>query len=154
MRAADIRHKITLFLPALLALVLVMGCSTTQDKLFNAASEGDAGMVKALLEKGADVNARNGEGDTPLILAARNGHAETVSALLESEADPDMTDAAGDTAIIIASTRGHIDTVKALIEWGACMFTESLTSGMAPLAAAEKSGHEEIAAVLRESGAE
>ena len=44
-------------------------------------------MVKALLEKGADVHAKKNNGDTPLHLACGNGHAEVVKALLEKGAD-------------------------------------------------------------------
>jgi ankyrin repeat protein len=40
-------------------------------------------MAMALLEKGADVQAKNSDGVTPLHLAYYNGHAEVAKALLE-----------------------------------------------------------------------
>jgi ankyrin repeat protein len=38
-------------------------------------------MVKALIEKGADVNMPGGNGKTPLMVARRMGNAEIVEAL-------------------------------------------------------------------------
>jgi uncharacterized protein len=46
-------------------------------------------VVKALLEKGADVNAKASNGATALALAAENGHAEVVKARLKKSADVD-----------------------------------------------------------------
>lgn len=40
-------------------------------------------IIKLLIEKGANVNAENKEGTTPLHVAAKKGHAETVKALIE-----------------------------------------------------------------------
>lgn len=52
-----------------------------------AAYFGHKDVVRALLENGADVNARNGMGDTPLHRAAFTGRAEVVTLLIEHEAD-------------------------------------------------------------------
>ena len=43
---------------------------------------GHLGVVAALLEAGAQVDPRNGHGETPLVLAARGRHADVVDALL------------------------------------------------------------------------
>ncbi|XP_068736521.1 oxysterol-binding protein-related protein 1-like [Montipora capricornis] len=52
-----------------------------------AAYFGHKEIVKALLENGADVNARNGMGDTPLHRAAFTGRAEVVTILIQYHAD-------------------------------------------------------------------
>ena len=52
--------------------------------------------VKALLAKGANVNAADEEGHTALIFAAFNGRAETVKLLLAAGADPNAKAAAVD----------------------------------------------------------
>ena len=59
---------------------------------------GDTARVRKLLEAGADLEAKDRDGRTALILAAGNGHAETVRALLEKGANPSARDKAGRTA--------------------------------------------------------
>ena len=60
-----------------------------------ASYGGHLDVVWALLEKGADVNARrNEDGVTPLIAASAQGHVDVVRALLEKGADVDVCDCA------------------------------------------------------------
>jgi ankyrin repeat protein len=57
-----------------------------------AAKRGHKGIVKLLLEKGADVNAATVSfGQTPLYWASENGHVDVVKLLLEKGADPAAT---------------------------------------------------------------
>ena len=49
--------------------------------LYNAASWGKLDVVKLLIDKGADVTARNKAGKTPLAAAEENGFKEVASAL-------------------------------------------------------------------------
>lgn len=67
----------------------------------------DIGIVNALLEAGAQMNARSGEGGTPLHTAAFTGDAEVVELLLARGADPRIAGKDGKTAIDIARQRGH-----------------------------------------------
>ena len=55
-----------------------------QDALFAAAKQGDVGQVRAQLEAGADVNARDGAQRTALLNAVRGGQLAVVRALIES----------------------------------------------------------------------
>ena len=54
--------------------------------LIDAAKNGDAVSVKALLYKGADVKAADGFGATPLNIAVQHGHTEVVMLLLSAQA--------------------------------------------------------------------
>ena len=47
----------------------------------SAATSGRVDVVKVLIEKGADVNAKSSTGDTALIRATRYGHPDVVNIL-------------------------------------------------------------------------
>src|SRR3712207_2495053 len=73
---------------------------SVNEKLWEAARSGDAAAVRALLERGADVNARFRYGQTALFKAAERGHVEVVKLLLERGADPNVKDTFyGETAL-------------------------------------------------------
>jgi len=59
----------------------------SQELLFDAARIGRADMIEPLVKAGADVNAPDKRGFTPLILAAYAGQLETAEALIAAGAD-------------------------------------------------------------------
>ena len=77
------------FLLLLVVLVLVINLTPirAQTALMNFSANGELETVEALIENGADVNARDQEGHTALVEAARNGHIEIVKKLIENGAD-------------------------------------------------------------------
>lgn len=90
----------------------------TQDNwppLVFAASYEKKQIVDLLISKGAKINARNGNGDTALILAAYNGHDEIVSLLLKYDAETDTAGGDGATALIWSVKNGHKSVVEILL---------------------------------------
>jgi len=71
------------------------------------AGRGDPGVIRALVDAGADVNARGGAGWTPLHLAASRGDVALVEYLLARGARADAAGDDGRTATEIAEARGH-----------------------------------------------
>src|SRR3954452_5858036 len=61
--------------------------------ILEAARRGKEKEVAAFLAKGADIETRDKEGKTPLMLAAQYGRTSTVKLLLEKGAKPDARDA-------------------------------------------------------------
>ncbi len=76
-------------------------------------------IVQALLDAGADVNAKDNNGETALIQAASTGHTETVQALLDAGADVDAEGAFEMTALMWAKRKGHTEIVELLKKAGA-----------------------------------
>lgn len=78
-----------------------------RDALLTAASDGNLQRIGELLAEGADVNARDGEGFTPLIRATRNRHVDAVKLLLDKGADPNARSKDGTSAATLASPLFH-----------------------------------------------
>ena len=90
------------------------------DLLRAAAICGDADMARASIAAGADVNAKDDNGATPLHLAAKFGHAEIARALIAAGADVDAKADNGETPLLHATHfRVRTDAIRALVELGA-----------------------------------
>ena len=83
-----------------------------------AAMVGDTAQVQRFLKEGADVNAKDDQGKTALILAVERGHLEVVKLLLENHADVNVT-ASGETALDIAKREGSNEMYTVLRSNGA-----------------------------------
>lgn len=73
-----------------------------QDKnawFMQAAAEGDLQTMRHLFNAGADVNAQDENGTTPLIAAAKNSQVHALSILLSLNADTSLKDAQNRTAM-------------------------------------------------------
>ncbi|KAL7956687.1 ankyrin repeat-containing domain protein [Trichoderma compactum] len=82
---------------------------------------GKEDMVKLLLDQGANIEAKDDDGDTPLISAIRigNGNAGVVKLLLDRGADVEVEDEYGNTPLQFAKRQGYEDVVKLLLDRGA-----------------------------------
>lgn len=86
-----------------------------QETAFSKACwNGNVKVVRYLLDQGAEVNVRAGDGITPLHQAARQGKTEVVKILLERGADVYLKSNNGDTAQNLAAKNRHIDVYRLL----------------------------------------
>lgn len=84
-----------------------------------AVQQGDAAMVQALLESGADVNATDGSQNAPLHQAAISKNAALAVLLLEHGADINQPGHAGATPLVTAIRFLSLDLVELLLSKGA-----------------------------------
>jgi ankyrin repeat protein len=71
--------------------------------LLAACDGGHIEVVKLLVDKGANLNAKDQNGQTPLMKTAASGQLDIVKILVERGADLTLTDERGDTALSMAS---------------------------------------------------
>lgn len=111
---------------ALLALCLILGSCARQrahnaqtDALFRATIEGNTDVVRSLVSSpGADVNATDERGSTPLLEAARYGHNDITRILIAAGADLKAKDHDGKTALMLAIQGNHDEVIRVLKQAG------------------------------------
>ena len=123
-------------------------------ELNNACKNGNINEIKRLLDNGADVNAKDDDGYTPLISASAGGFVETAKFLLENGADMNAEDKYGWTSLMYASQNRHINMLKFLIENGADVNHKSIDGRDTALKVAYCEENDDILNLLRENGAE
>ena len=87
----------------------------TSDSIWNAAMKGDIPGIKAQLNKGVDVDARDPLGSIPLSLAAVTGKSKAVELLLEKGADVNSVNPKNEAAIHGAAFLGRLEVTRILI---------------------------------------
>lgn len=94
--------------------------------LHAAAAYGRASVVRQLLDKGADVNARDKEGQTALMKAVWNSHADVVSALLQKGANFTVNDIKGNNVVNMAKTKNDRRVLDVLVKAGISELKDTL----------------------------
>ncbi len=118
------------------------------DQMWEAVRKGNVAEVSALLDKGADVNAKFRYGTTALFKAAERGYAEVVKILLARGADVTVKDTFyGATAMTWALSNSHVAAVAALLEKDTSSVNDVLMTG------ARQGNRELVAVALAKGGA-
>jgi ankyrin repeat protein len=99
--------------------------------------------VQALLQHKANPNTRNGEGDTPLILAVTSGSILCCKLLTAAKASVVMQDADGYTAVHFAAGFGYLNILSHFIENSPSACDIKSKSGVSPALCAILNGHVE-----------
>jgi ankyrin repeat protein len=115
----------------------------------------DLARVQALINNGADVNAKNGYGMTMLFAAANNDNVDIVRALIDKGADVNARCNDGDTPLMVAK---RTDIARLLINKGANVNARSDRDGrtvlMHSLAYLFSAGNPDVVRMLIDSGAD
>jgi hypothetical protein len=128
-------------------------CQDTNEHLllFWAAEDGYGAVIQHLLERGANIEAKDKGDRTPLLWASRNGHGAVVQQLLERGANIEAQDDWWQTPLSWASRNGHGAVVQQLLERGANIEAQDYTRHT-PLLWASRNGHGAVVQQLLERG--
>ncbi len=130
--------------------LLSQGANVNQEGCFLlniAVRAGDREMVSALITAGADVNAPDGNGITPLLMAIKMNNLEALRALISARARIDLQDVDGNTPLMIAALNGKTSIVRALIAAHANTTLRN-NAGQTALQLATKYGHTQSVELL------
>ncbi len=136
------------FLCFLLVLLLPFSSSAQNlnDELLAATRKSDVEKVRALLAKGADVNAKSPYGATPLFFACDRSNIEVVTVLLEHGADVNVKDTFyGATPLGWAIGKGNPTIISLLVARGAKEKEMAMRWGV-------NGGHAEVVKAALEQG--
>jgi ankyrin repeat protein len=118
-------------------------------QLFYALRDAEFTNVKRCLDAGADVNAMDEYGVTPLMHAISKKDLELLQLFLNSEPDLNMQNSGGFTALMRAVQEGNMEFVKRLLDAGAStLITDN--EGTTALEIANICSHGDIAGLLRQ----
>jgi ankyrin repeat protein len=141
---------------AVLGLLLISvpaGAAPADVPLVDAVKTGDTERVGALIGQGADVNAAEPDGTTPLHWAAYHERVEIARLLLAAGAVANVGNRYGVRPLSLASISGNAPVIAALLAGGANPNT-SLMEGETALMTAARTGSLEAVELLLDAGAD
>ncbi|XP_062569028.1 uncharacterized protein LOC134231122 [Saccostrea cucullata] len=109
--------------------------------------------IICLLNNGADINACDKDGNSPLSIACDFGYDSPVQLLLNNGADINLCDNDGFSPLYIACQNGHDSTVQLLLNNGADINLCD-NDGFSPLCIACQNGHDSKVQLLLNTGAD
>lgn len=122
--------------------------------LIATCEEGNIELAKILIDRGADINARDADGGTALIEACKKGNIELAKILIDNGANVNARDMYGNTALIYTCKgEDEIELAKILIEAGATVNAVNRSMDTALKEACEKE-NKELAKILIKEGAD
>ena len=117
--------------------------------LMCASLQGQTARVKALLEHGSNINAKDLEGHTALMFAVINLHLDIVKILLEHGADVNVRADDGTTALLLGASCGDVAIVRALLNKGADKSGKFTRTGKTAAILAVEKGYTVIVELLK-----
>ncbi|MDP4132728.1 MAG: ankyrin repeat domain-containing protein [Bacillota bacterium] len=106
-----------MFMVLCVAMALLTACSVQND-LISAIKNGDEKAVVTAIEKNADVNLADTDGNVPIIIAVEKGNVELVKLLLKNGANPNVLSANGRELIGICFDKFSTNDIFELIKLG------------------------------------
>ena len=112
-------------------------------QLLQATQRGDREAALKLLQQGADINVRDAQGRTPVMVATYQHNTDMVRTLLQAGADVNIRDNNKENPLLHAGAQGWLDILKLAIEAHADTRLTNRFGGISIIPASER-GHVEI----------
>jgi ankyrin repeat protein len=120
----------------LAALFVLPAVSRAADPpIVRAAAAADGAAVRALIAKGADVNAPGSDGATALLWVARTDDVQAAEMLLKAGAQVATPNALGITPVYAAAEHGHAAMLRRLLDAGASVAATDASKSAAEMRA-------------------
>lgn len=107
--------------------------SVDNKKLFDVIKRGDIEKFRNYKKRGIDINIRNEDRDTLLLVASRHGHLEIVKELIQAGVDVNICDKHGDTPLHLACCGGGVDNLALFLWQNGAKCDSRNTKGEIPL---------------------
>ncbi|MEV0581430.1 ankyrin repeat domain-containing protein [Nonomuraea sp. NPDC050310] len=127
----------------------VKGSTVLNEQLLQAAAAGDAAAVREAVNEGADLEARNGQRRTALLLAASADHVEVAQILVAAGADPDALDFQHDTPWLVTGVTGSVAMMRALLPAKPDLTIRNRYGGISLIPACERGHVDYVREVLK-----
>ena len=121
--------------------------------LFAAATSGNVAAIRGSLAAGARMDARDGHGRTPLIVAAFARRHEAMRALVAAGADPNALENDRYDIVTIAAVADDVATLGVALDLGASANNVTSRYDGTALIAAAHLGHDDVVRMLIRAGA-
>lgn len=153
--------RITIFLLILASTTFILSAPSFSDdheddpvRLFRKAIiNGDIENVRSLIKSGSDINIKNENNETPLLMSINHRKNDIALLLIENNADVNAANNKGETPLHLAAKTGQKNIAELLIDKGANVKAVDIRSNT-PLSLAQKGKHKEIAELLINHGAQ
>ena len=124
-----------------------------ENELHGASQGGNVAIIEKLFSLGLDINSKDSEGNTPLMIAAFTGKMEAVTYLFDKGADASLKGKYGRNLLQNASWGGNVAIIKTMLSRGFDINSKD-SNGDTPLMIAALCGKMEAVTYLLDKGAD